>query len=112
VIDPFEEDRSDDPWPDEPDEFDPDSLAPSVSVPEATGDPAGGVDADVEDDLFRAFWGTVVMVKVALLGLSVGPMLLYFWGDLRLGGGATLVGAVAAVFAYRFYASYERDRQA
>ncbi|MWG36440.1 DUF7322 domain-containing protein [Halomarina oriensis] len=110
MIDPFEEDRQDDPWPDEPEEFDPDSLAPSVDVPEAPGTPEFS-ESDVDDDLFRAFWGAVVMLNVALLGLSLGPMFLYFWGDLRLGGGTTLIGLVSAVFAYRFYAGYQRDRQ-
>jgi hypothetical protein len=107
VIDPFEEDRNDDPWPDEPEEFDPDSLAPSVDVPEAPD----VSETEVDDELFRAFWGSVVMLNVALMGVSLGAMFLYFRGNLRLGGGAMVVGVVAAVFTYRYYAGYRRDRE-
>ena len=107
MLDPFEEDRDDDPWPDEPEEFDPDSLAPSVDVPDASD----ASEYDVDDDLFKAFWACVVMLNVAMVGLSLGAMFLYFRGNVRLGGGAMAVGALAAVFAYRYYAGYRRDRQ-
>ncbi|MFD1512289.1 DUF7322 domain-containing protein [Halomarina rubra] len=107
MIDPFEEDRDDDPWPDEPEEFDPDSLAPSVDIPEAND----LSESDVSDGLFKAFWGSVVFLNVALLGLSLGAMLLYFRGDVWFGGGSLLVGAVGAVFAYRYYAMYDPEEE-
>ncbi|MFC5970177.1 hypothetical protein ACFPYI_02420 [Halomarina salina] len=100
----------DDPWPDEPEEFDPDSLAPSVEVPEAPTAPEFS-DSNVDEDVAQAFWATVVMANVALFGISVGAMIVYFLGDLQTGGMAILVGVVAALFGYRYYAGFQRDRQ-
>lgn len=101
----------DDPWPDEPEEFDPDSLAPSVTPPEAPDAPEFSGE-DVDDDVFRAFWSTVIMANVALFGVSVGAMVVFFLGDLRVGGTAIVVGVLAALFGYRYYAAFQRDRQA
>ena len=100
----------DDPWPDEPEEFDPDSLAPSTTIPEAPEAPEfSGENAG--DDVVQAFWATVIMANVALFGISLGAMIVYFLGDLRTGGAAIVVGLLAALFGYRYYAGFQRDRQ-
>ena len=81
--------------PHEPDEFDPSSLGPDV--PEAPEPPDGAADSEVTS----LFWKLVVVFNVALLALSVGPMLAYFEGRVDLGIRVTLVGVVA--FAYGFF---------
>ncbi|MDS0281158.1 DUF7322 domain-containing protein [Haloarcula onubensis] len=82
----------------EPDEFDPTSLGPDVpEVPEPTGDIA-------DSDTATLFVKLVVVFNIALLCLSVGPMLAYFEGRVDLGIRITLLGAVTAgygLFRYR-----------
>ena len=103
-MDPFGESG-----PDEPDEFDPDSLGPDPPDVEPDLEESFEAAADVDDDLFRAFWGAAVFLNVAIAALAIGLMLVYFRGDWRNGGGALLVGAVAAVFAARYYFGYTRS---
>ncbi|MFC7155238.1 hypothetical protein ACFQPA_07185 [Halomarina halobia] len=100
-MNPFEEDEED-AWPDEPDEFDPDSLGPSVeySAPEDLA------DADIPEDVFRAFWAVVVMANIGLFAASLGLMFIVFRGQLRLGGTVFAIGALALLFGYRYYRSY------
>jgi hypothetical protein len=89
----------------EPDEFDPSSLGPDV--PEAPDPPSGAANSDVT----ALFWKLVVVFNVALLALSVGPMLAYFDGRVDLGIRVTLMGLVAAgygLFRYRQFTN-ERD---
>jgi hypothetical protein len=104
-VNPFEDDE--DAWPDEPEEFDPDSLGPEVSDPASNVDSGVetslGATADVDDEVFRAFWGSVVFLNVALGALAIGALLVYFRGDWGIGGPALLVGTVAAIFTARFY---------
>jgi len=91
-----------DPWPDEPEEFDPHSLGPEIpSAP----DPATG-DVEVPPDLMKAFWAAVIFANVGLLGVALGPMLVYFEGMTDLGLSVFLVGVLALVFAYRRYHGY------
>lgn len=72
---------------------------PEVDVPEVdipgSGDPVGG---DVDVETAKGFWRLVLIFDVALLALALGPMFVYFEGDLRRGG--TLVAFGALVFAY------------
>lgn len=109
-MDASEED--DDPWPDEPEEFDPDSLGPDPPdpTPEVGSDVEAslGATADVDDDLFRAFWGAVVFLNVALAALALGAMLVYFRGDYSTGTSALAVGLVATVFTVRYYLKGKR----
>ena len=89
----------------EPDEFDPSSLGPDV--PEAPEPPEGAANSE----LTSLFWKPVVVFNIALLALSVGPMLAYFEGRVDLGIRITLVGAIAfayGVFRYRRFVN-ERD---
>ncbi len=99
-MNPLEEEEN--AWPDEPEEFDPDDLAPDP--PDSTPRQRSSVaTADVPDGLFRAFWASVLLLNVALAGLSIGAMLVYFQGDYETGTLALLVGGVAAVGTARYY---------
>ena len=104
-MDPFGESG-----PDEPEEFDPDSVGPDVpEAPDVEPDLEESVDLEnVDDDLMTAFWGAAVFLNVAVAALSIGAMLVYFRGDWTNGGGALVVGAIAAVFAARYYFGYTR----
>ena len=89
----------------EPDEFAPSSLGPDI--PEAPEPPDGAANSEVTS----LFWKLVVVFNVALLALSVGPMLAYFEGQVDLGIRITLVGAVTfayGVFRYRRFVN-QRD---
>lgn len=101
--------ESGDSWPDEPEEFDPHSLGPGVpEVPEAP-DPTSD-DVELSGDLVKAFWAAVVFANVGLLGVSLGPMLVFFEGRTDAGVAAFLVGTLSLVFAYRRYRGYvDRD---
>lgn len=107
-MNPLEDDE--DPWPDEPDEFDPDSVGPETPDVEPEVDVPSvdsfGAAADVDEDIFRAFWGSVVFLNVAIAALAVGAMLVYFRGDWSTGGPALLIGALSAAFVGRFYLTY------
>ena len=103
-MDPFGESG-----PDEPDEFDPDSLGPETPDAELDVEESFEAAADVDEELFRAFWGAAVFLNVAVAALALGAMLVYFRGDWETGGGALLVGVVAALFTARFYLGYTRD---
>lgn len=72
---------------------------PSASIP----NPA---EADVSDDLFKTFWGLVVTLNLGLFAISFGPMLVYFRGQWRLGGGLFLLGVAAFGYAYYKYRAY------
>lgn len=94
--------ESGDAWPDEPDEFDPDSLGPEIpSPPDPTAD-----DVDVPPELAKAFWAAVVFANVGLLGVSLGPMLIFFEGRVDAGLASFLIGVLGLVFAYRRYHGY------
>jgi len=90
--------------PHEPAEFDPSSLGPDV--PEAPSPPDGGADSEVA----ALFWKLVVVFNVALLALSVGPMLAYFEGRVDLGLRIFAVGAVAFGYGLVRYYQFARDR--
>lgn len=80
---------------------------PSVRVPDATvSDSDGEGDADVSSDLLVTFWGLVVTLNLALFATSLGAMLAYFRGQLRLGGGLFVLGVVAFAYAYYKYRRY------
>ncbi|QLD86654.1 hypothetical protein HWV23_13265 [Natronomonas halophila] len=106
------EDEEEEAWPDEPEGFDPEDLGPDTPDPTANVDSrvkeSLGATADMEEGLFRAFWGAVVFLNTALAALSIGAMLVYFRGDWAMGGPALLVGSIAAVFTVRFYLKGKR----
>lgn len=90
-------------WPDEPDEFEPDSLGPDPPDSTRSLRESLGATEDVSEDLFRAFWASVLLLNVALAALSIGAMLVYFRGDYASGAPALLIGAVAALATARYY---------
>jgi len=102
TVNPLEEDEGN-AWPDEPDEFDPDDVGPETPDSTPTLRESFGAAADVSEDLFRAFWASVLFLNVALAALSIGAMLVYFRGDYASGGPALLVGTVAAFATARYY---------
>ena len=107
-MNPIEED--DEGWPDEPDEFDPDSLGPDPPDSTRSLRESLGATEDVSDDLFRAFWASVLLLNVALAALSIGAMLIYFRGDYETGAPVLLIGTVAALATARYYWRFKTGR--
>lgn len=107
----FEED--DDAWPDEPDEPDPEADLPDPERELAPGSASAPVvDADVDPETAKAFWSCVVLANVGLLLVSLGPMLAFFRGMVRVGAVLTVVGVLAFVRTYYRYRSYVESRRA
>lgn len=77
---------------------------PSVRIPDASN--AGGADSDVPKEVAVTFWGLVVTLNLALFAVSLGLMLAYFRGQLRLGGGLFGLGVLALAYAYYKYRRY------
>ena len=94
-----------DPWPDEPEEFDPHSLGPEVPAAPDPPDPTDG-DVEIPAELVRSFWAAVLLANIGLLGVSLGPMLVYFEGMVDAGLAVFLIGVLALVFTYRRYHAY------
>jgi hypothetical protein len=88
----------------EPEEFDPSSLGPDV--PEAPSPPDGAADTEVA----ALFWKLVVVFNIALLALSVGPMLAYFEGQVEFGLRVFLVGVIAFAYGTFRYVQFRRER--
>ena len=98
-----------DKWPDEPDEPDPESRwddpendlvsVPSVETPDLDpGSEGAGIEVDAE--VARLFWAAVVYANIALGGVSIGLLLVWFRGQVTVGGAAVAVGVFAL---YRTY---------
>lgn len=107
-MNPLEEEEN--AWPDEPEEFDPDSLGPDPPDPTPRQQDSMAATEDVPDELFRAFWASVLLLNVAIAGLSIGAMLIYFRGDYQTGTLALLVGGVAAFGTARYYWAVKTGR--
>ena len=88
----------------EPEEFDPSSLGPDV--PEAPSPPDGAADTEVA----ALFWKLVVVFNIALLALSVGPMLAYFEGQVEFGLRVFLFGVIAFAYGTFRYVQFRRER--
>jgi hypothetical protein len=91
--------------PHEPEEFDPSSLGPDV--PEAPNPPDGTGDNEVA----ALFWKLVVVFNVALLALSLGPMLAYFEGRVEFGLQVFLAGVILFGYGTFRYVQFRRDRE-
>ena len=99
-----------DEWPDEPAEEAPESRwgdperdlpnVPEVAMPDSE-------ETSADPELLRLFWASVVAGNVALLGLALGPMLVFFRDDWTLGAVSVAVGAFAL---YRTHVYYRRVR--
>jgi hypothetical protein len=97
-----------DPWPDEPEEPAPESRwgDPERDLPRV---PTPAVDEeDVDPEILETFWRSVVLANVALFGLALGPMLVFFRGQWLWGGAAVALGAVAGLRVYHHYRAFER----
>jgi hypothetical protein len=100
-----------DPWPDEPEgpdpEADPESRwgdperdLPRVPTPDTD-------ETDVDPDILETFWRSVLLANVAVLGVTLGPMLVYFRGQWLLGLAAVAVGAITGLRVYQHYRAFE-----
>ncbi|MGB9931280.1 DUF7322 domain-containing protein [Haloarcula amylolytica] len=86
----------------EPSEFDPESLGPDVPSPS---------DGDYNGEATGLFVRLVIVFNVALLALSLGPMLAYFEGQVDLGIRIFLVGVIAFGYGTFRYVKFERERK-
>ena len=89
---------------------------PGPEPPSVRDDPRGTVDLEPDDDdvdevLHRTFWGAVIAIDVAMATIPLGLLVIYFRGDVALGGLALAVGAVAAGAAVRCYMTFRADRR-
>ncbi|WP_135661503.1 DUF7322 domain-containing protein [Halorhabdus rudnickae] len=82
-----------------------DDLIPTVEVPEPK--PSEG---EIDSETVDLFWQLVLVFNVALFGVTVGPMVLYFLGDVRIGGGLLAVGIVAGGYGLVRYRQFVRTR--
>jgi len=83
---------------------DPEDLGPPI--PEAPElDPS---DADTE--VVGLFWKLVIVFNVALLGVSLGPMIGFFRGNWDLGLQVFAVGAIAFAYGLVRYYQFVNDR--
>jgi hypothetical protein len=82
----------------EPEEFDPAERfgSPERDLPPSPPEPPTSPE-EVDPDLATAWWTSVALANVALGAVSVGLLVLYFRGRIRLGGALVLVGLVAGV---------------
>ncbi|MGM0591998.1 MAG: DUF7322 domain-containing protein [Halobacteriota archaeon] len=98
-----------DEWPDEPDEPNPEDRWGNpekdlVDVPKAPEPPEPS--GTVTNDVAVAFWGAVISANIAVAGLGIGPMLIFFRGDWDLGLGLVAAGALSLLFTYRRYRAF------
>lgn len=96
----------DDGNPHEPDLPDPDAMAPEVPSTEPDLDLPEMEDVDVPQELFVAFWTVVAMANIALLGITVGALVIIAFGEWLLGTGGIGVGVLAGLVGYRRYKGY------
>lgn len=64
---------------------------------------------DADEELRGEFWRQVVLFNVALLGVSLGAMLVGFDGRWLFGAGVFAVGAVAFLRGYARYRTVTRN---
>lgn len=101
------------PWPDEPDELDPESRwgDPERDLPRVPSAPKPTTrEADVDPDVLETFWLSVLLANVAVFGLSLGPMLIFFRGMWLWGGASMALGAVCLLRVYQHYRAFEARR--
>ncbi|QLC34123.1 hypothetical protein EFA46_007885 [Halarchaeum sp. CBA1220] len=66
-------------------------------------------NVDLSDPLQRQFVYLVVVFNVAVLAAAVGLMLLYFRGQLLLGGGVALFGFAGLAYGLYTYRGVKRE---
>jgi hypothetical protein len=102
----------DDEWSDEPEEFDPEHRwgRPERDLPSVPVAPKPETaETDVDPELFKTFWASVIFANLALFGLSLGAMLIGFRGNWTVGLVLVAVGTFALVRTWAYYVSF-RDR--
>jgi hypothetical protein len=103
-----------DPAPEEPDEPNPEDRwgDPERELPQTPRAPTvqDPTTNEVSNEVAFAFWSVVLLVNVGLFVVSLGPMLAFFEGRWKLGGGLTAVGVFAFVHAYRRYRRFQREQ--
>ena len=92
----------------EPEEWDPeadfrDPNSDSITIPEVST-PA----SEVPKEVARPFWTIVLVLNVAILFVSLGPMLWYFRGDVEIGLSLIAGGLALFAMAYRRYRRFEQ----
>jgi hypothetical protein len=101
-FDPLEEGADEQPF----GRQEPDPERDLPNVPEA---PTPDTDeSDVDPELLEAFWRSVLLANVALGGVTVGPMLVYFEGMWAAGSAAVVVGVLAALRVHQHRRAVER----
>lgn len=82
---------------------------PDVNVGDETGSMAGA-ESSLEDtsdsEVASVFWRVVLLVDVALLGLTIGPLLIVVRDSPGRGFGLFALGLVALGYAYHIYRDY------
>lgn len=99
--------------PEEPEEFDPEKRwgSPEFDLPNVPDAPTPTLgESDAAPRIKKTFWASVIFANLALFGLTVGPMVLFFREDLTLGGVLLAVGAFSAFRTWSTYVSF-RDRE-
>jgi hypothetical protein len=97
-----------DPWNDDADETPAERRAANLG-PDPPRAPAPNTDpGDVDPEIQSLFWRSVLMANVALFCLSLAPMLVYFRGQWRIGGGVATLGVIAGFRVYQLYRTFER----
>lgn len=86
-----------------------DESAPEEGNPEAEYAPDIPDESAASPELQRTFWVTVAVANLAVLGVSVGLLLVGFRGNVTYGGGALAVGLVATAYAVARYRSFTRN---
>lgn len=100
--------------PDDP-EFDVQTGEDLVPEPPSTGlegESSTGsvaVNDDVRKEVAASFWATVFLLKPALFGLTLGPMVLYFTDYTRGGIAAVVIGLFSALAVYHRYRAFKAD---
>ena len=87
-------------------------LGPRVDVP-SVEDPSESLPdpSTVDPEIQRSFAVAVIYANVAVLGVSLGLMLIGFRGQWRWGGFAVVVGLLAGVRVYQTVQAFRtRDR--
>jgi len=91
------------PSPHEPDEWDPEADQHDPDADGLTIPSVSTAESDAPSEVVRTFWIVVLVVNVAILFVSLGPMLIYFEGQVQYGLTLILGGLVLFGLAYRRY---------
>jgi hypothetical protein len=103
-----------DEWPDEPEEDDPEARWGNpeedlVNVPEA---PKPSIDeSEIDPELSSFWWRTVVLANIALGGVTIGPMVVFFEGMWLVGTVVFVVGVLAFVRVYQHVKWFENRNE-